>query len=59
MNEEINIFSFGFDRNLNKKMPEDGESLEFIEDRIDKILQSGDTVTTTIPGLLESEYNGF
>jgi len=61
MNEEqITIYDLGFDRNLQRNVfVQSIPSLEILENKIDKIFQSGDTVVSLIPGLLESEYNGI
>ena len=57
--EETNIYSFGFDKNLQRKTESGVDTLELLEDKIERILQSGETITTSIPGLKETEYNGI
>lgn len=53
------ILDFGFDKNLNRTFPELQESQGILEDKINRIIQPGETVATLIPGLLETEYNGL
>ena len=48
------IYSFGFDKNLNRPFePLKDDRVEIIEDRLNNILQSGDTITNLVPGLQE------
>ena len=57
--EEINIYSFGFGKNLQRKIESRDNTVELLEDKMERILQSGETITTSIPGLKETEYNGI
>ena len=57
--DEINIYSFGFNKYLAKESPYDGESFEILEDRFDNIVQSGGTIATLAKGLLEVEYDNI
>lgn len=63
MNQELlpkpNIFDFGFDKHLNRQLPQITSPVVYnsIEDRLSMLVQSGDTVTTLVPGLQESVLN--
>ena len=48
------VYSFGFDKNLNRpfELLRD-DRVEIIEDRLNNVLQSGDTITSLVPGLQE------
>jgi len=60
-NEEINIFTLGFEKNLqrNQRNLDSFGQIEVLESRINKMFQSGDTIVSLIPGLFETEYNGI
>ena len=55
--QNIDIYDFGFDSFLNRSIPQIESPLVYnqIEDRLSKLIQSGEKITGLIPGLLEVE----
>mgnify|MGYP001607476238 FL=1 len=55
--QNIDIYDFGFDNLLNRSIPQIESPLVYnqIEDRLSKLIQSGEKITGLIPGLLEAE----
>lgn len=51
------IFSYGFDRNLYRPTEVKNSPLVYnvIEDRVSKFIQPGESITTAVPNLLETE----